>query len=151
MNLFYIIMEENKKATYTIIKKNFNTKNKTNMLSLVNMLNVVFLFFIGYQLILAFYSPMVEGMVEGMEDTSQPYQPYDTNNPQNALILAQQNAGNISYLKEQLNKCNTLYQQVQDMSGNVQTLQTQVYGIVQAQQDYSTQINGGNTPEITGT
>jgi hypothetical protein len=85
--------------------------------------------------------------VEGLENQ---YQPYDTNNPNNALILAQQNAGNISYLKERLDKFADVYQQVQDLSGNVQTIQTQVNGLVQSQQDYANQMTGGEPPEITG-
>ena len=42
-------------------------------------------------------------------------------------------------------------QQVQDLSGNVQTLQTQVNGLVQSLQDYTNQMTGGTAPEISGT
>jgi hypothetical protein len=111
------------------------------MLTLVNILIAFFAFLIIYQLILA------TNVVEGLENQ---YQSYDTNNPNNALILAQQNAGNISYLKERLDKFDGVYQEVQDLSGNVQTLQTQVNDLVQAQQDYANQMTGGTVPEITG-
>ena len=111
------------------------------MLTLVNILIVFFIILILYQLLLATH------IVEGLENQ---YQPYDTNNPNNALILAQQNAGNISYLKDRLENYNDVYQQVQDLSGNVQTLQTQVNSLLQSQQDYANQMTGGKPPEVTG-
>ena len=73
------------------------------------------------------------------------------NNPNNALILAQQNSGNIAYLKKQMDSVQDINQEVQDLSGNVQTLQTQVNGIVKAQQNYANQMTGGTVPNITGT
>lgn len=112
------------------------------MLTLVNILIIFFIFLILYQFILA------SNIVEGLENQ---YKSYDTNNPNNALILGQQNAGNISYLKERLDNVQGVYQQVQDLSGNVQNLQTQVNGLVQAQQDYANQLTGGTAPQISGT
>ena len=112
------------------------------MLTLVNILIGFFIFLILYQIILA------SNVVEGLENQ---FQSYDTNNPNNAMILAQQNAGNILYLKDRIDNVQGLYQQVQDLSGNVQTLQTQVDGLVQAQQDYANQMTGGTAPDITGT
>jgi hypothetical protein len=99
------------------------------------------MFLILYQLFLA------TNIREGLENQ---YQNYDKNNPNNALILAQQNAGNISYLKERVNKFEGTYKEVQDISENVVSLQTQVDGLVQAQQDYVNQMTGGTAPEITG-
>lgn len=111
------------------------------MLTLVNILIVFFIVLILYQIFLA------SNIIEGLENK---YTPYDMNNPNNALILAQQNAGNISFLKERLDKYDGVYQQVQDLSGNVASLQTQVNGLVQAQQDYATQMTGGSPPQVTG-
>ena len=111
------------------------------MLSLVNILIIFFIFLILYQIFLA------NNIIEGLENQ---YQPYDTNNPNNALILAQQNAGNISYLKQRLDSMQGLSQQVQDISGNVASLQTQVNGLVQAQEQYTNQLTGGSAPQITG-
>lgn len=119
------------------------------MLTLVNILICFFIFLILYQIILE--SNVVEAklpLVEGLENE---FQSYDTNNPNNAMILAQQNAGNILYLRDRIDNSSGLYQQVQDISGNVQTLQTQVNDLVQAQQDYANQMTGGVAPEITGT
>ncbi len=112
------------------------------MLTLVNILIVFFVFIILYQIFLA-----TVPTVEGLENQ---YQPYDTNNPANALILAQQNAGNIAYIKERLDDYQGLYQEVQDISGNYASLQSQVDQLVQAQEQYTTQMTGGTVPQISG-
>ena len=109
------------------------------MLSFINCLILFFILLIVYQIFLAYFVNMVEGL--------QTYQPYDTNNPANALILAQQNAGNIQVLKEQLDGLMGLNKEVQDISGNVVALQDQVTGIVQAQQQYASQMKA---PAING-
>ena len=122
----------------------------------INMLILFFIILIGYQIILANH------VVEGLENTNSTttsstttnntsYNPYNMNNPDNALILAQQNAGNIDYLKQRIDSVQGVFQQVQDLSGNVATLQDQVNGLVSAQQDYANQMTGGTAPEITGT
>ena len=110
------------------------------MLTLVNILVIFFIVLISYQIILA------NNIVEGLDN----YQPYDTNNPSNALILAQQNAGNIEYIKQRLDSVQNLSQEVQDISGNVVTLQNQVNQLVSSQQQYATQMTGGTPPNITG-
>lgn len=115
------------------------------MLSLINLLILFFIVLIIYQIFLAYIE---NNIIEGL--TNQQYQPYDTNNPNNALILAQQNAGNISVLKEQLDELNGLNKEVQDISGNVIELQSQVSQMLAAQQNYSTQMTGGSAPNITG-
>lgn len=113
------------------------------MLTFINCLILFFILLIMYQIFLAYFK-----IVEGLQN--QTYQPYDTNNPSNALILAQQNAGNIEVLKQQIDSVMGLNKEVNDISGNVATLQDQVNGIVQAQQQYATQMSGGNTPSING-
>lgn len=120
---------------------------------LINMLILFFIILIGYQIILA--NHVLEGLenntssnTTGTNNTS--YNPYNMNNPDNALILAQQNAGNIDYLKQRLDAVQGMFQQVQDLSGNVAALQDQVNGLVSAQQEYANQMTGGTAPEITG-
>lgn len=120
---------------------------------LINMLILFFIILIGYQIILA--NHVMEGLenntssnTTGTNNTS--YNPYNMNNPDNALILAQQNAGNIDYLKQRLDAVQGMFQQVQDLSGNVAALQDQVNGLVSAQQEYANQMTGGTAPEITG-
>jgi predicted PurR-regulated permease PerM len=110
------------------------------MLTLVNILVLFFIILIGYQIILANH------IIEGLES----YQPYDTNNPANALILAQQNAGNIEYIKQRLDSIQGLDQEVQDISGNVITLQDQLNQLLNTQQQYANQMTGGTPPDITG-
>jgi len=111
------------------------------MCILINILICFFVFLIVYQIVLE------NNLIEGF---TKQYKEYDKNNPNNALILAQQNAGNIEYLKERIGDVQGLYRQVQDISGNVVTLQDQVNGLVQAQKDYADQMTGGTPPEITG-
>ena len=121
------------------------------MLTVVNILILFFLLLIAYQLILA--NHVKEGLKNNKTSDKKAdnnYQPYDMNNPANALILAQQNAGNIDYLKQRLDSVQGMYQQVQDVSGNVTVLQKQVNDLVTAQQQYATQMTGGVAPNITG-
>jgi len=81
---------------------------------------------------------------------SQQYQPYDMNNPNNALILAQQNAGNIQVLKQQLDKLVGLDKEVQDISGNMVTLTSQVTKLMESQQQIAKSNLPESPPEITG-
>jgi hypothetical protein len=117
------------------------------MPTLINILIVFFILLIGYQIVLA--NHIVEGLENNASDST--YQPYDTNNPSNALILAQQNAGNIAYIKQRLDSVQGMAQQLQDLSGNVVTLQGQVNTLVSAQKDYATQLTAGPPPDISGT
>lgn len=87
--------------------------------------------------------------VEGLEDRK--YEPYDTNNPSNAMILAQQNAGNIDFIKQKLDEYENLNKKFQDLSGNYSNLQKQVDDLVETQQEYAQNITGGTAPEISGT
>jgi hypothetical protein len=117
------------------------------MLTLVNLLIIFFIVLIIYQIFLAYFNNIITEGYENKDD----YKPYDTNNPENALILAQQNAGNIIVIKGQLDNMLGINQQVQDLSGNVANLQQQVTDLVQAQNDYANQMTGGTEPEISGT
>jgi hypothetical protein len=114
------------------------------MLTLINTLIIFFIILISYQIILGNY------ILEGLQNNTT-YQQYDTNNPSNALILAQQNAGNIEYIKQRIDAVQGMSQQFQDLSGNVASLQEQVNGLVSAQQQYASQMTGGTPPNITGT
>ena len=116
------------------------------MLTLINTLILFFAILIFYQIFLEYFR---DNIIEGL--TSNTYQPYDTNNPNNALILAQQNAGNITVLQQEITSLNGLNQEVQDISGNVASLQSQVNSLVKAQNDYANNMTGGTEPQITGT
>jgi len=141
------------------------------MLTLINFLIIFFSFLILYQIFLAnFKDVVVEGMMDVIPTISpsftptaaptnqmlpnltinQVYRQYDKEIANNTFMLAQQNAGNIEYLKQRIDAVQGMYQQVQDLSGNVVALRDQVNGLMQAQQDYANQMTGGTAPEITG-
>jgi uncharacterized protein HemX len=113
------------------------------MISLIFLLILIFITLLIYQIILANNSLIMEGLDN--------YQPYDTNNPQNAMILAQQNAGNIQVLKDQIGDISGLKNQVSQNTKNITTLQTQLAQMSSAQKDYANNLTGGSPPTITGT
>ena len=94
-----------------------------------------------------------QNIIEGIDDTTSQYQPYDVNNPNNSLILGQQNAGNIQVLKSQVDthttQLNSLSGTVTDLSKNYTDLYNQVQSLVQQQQQYATQLNGGSDQPVT--
>jgi hypothetical protein len=113
---------------------------------LLVILSLFFLILIIYQLIIN-----NTNILEGMDNNSGVYKDYDLNNPNNTLILAQQNAGNIDYLKQRLDELNGLKQDVIDCCGNIVKLADQVTAISQQVSQAQTQMVGDKPPEITGT
>ena len=113
------------------------------MLAIINILIVFFIILIIYQIFLAHFS---NNVIEGLEN----YKEYDTDDPNNVMILAQQNAGNIEVLRKQFDNISGLKQEVQDISGNVANLTTQVEDLVKAQEDYLAEKLPEEPPEITG-
>jgi len=113
------------------------------MLTLTLLLILFFIALIIYQIILANSLFVIEGLDN--------YKPYDTNNPQNALILAQQNAGNIQVLKDQLGDISGLKEEVKQNTKNVTTLQGQMMQMAEAQKEYTNNLTGGSPPNVTGT
>ena len=129
---------------------------------LVYLLIVFFLILIIYQ-ILQYYityafnnnNYIIEGLTTPIQpsqssQSSQQYQPYDMNNPNNVLILAQQNAGNIQVMKQQIDKTLGLEKEVRDISGNVATLTEQVTAFMQQQQKSANALLPSSPPNITG-
>jgi hypothetical protein len=113
------------------------------MLTIINLLIIIFIILIISQIFLAHFS---DSIIEGLEN----YKEYDTNDPNNVMILAQQNAGNIEVLKQEFEKISGLKQQVDDISGNMVNLTKQVDDLVQAQEDYLAQNLPEEPPEVTG-
>jgi uncharacterized protein involved in exopolysaccharide biosynthesis len=116
---------------------------------LIRALILFFIFLIIYQFL------STHQVIEGLETTTQEavYSNYDTKckDPQgSALILSQQNAGNIEYLKQQITKVMGLDKTVQDLSGNVTTLNEQVAALVKQQAQAATQLAGNKPLETTG-
>ena len=83
--------------------------------------------------------------------TDTTYQPYNLNDPNNSLILSQQNAGNINFLKGRIDELSGIKKDVDDLKQNVSSMQTQIDGLVQQQADFGTQLAGPTPPTITGT
>jgi TolA-binding protein len=113
------------------------------MLTIINLLIIIFIVLIIYQIFLAHFN---NSTIEGLEN----YKEYDTSDPNNVMILAQQNAGNIEVLKQQFDKISGLKQHIEDMSGNIDNLTQQVNDLVQSQQDYLAQNLPAEPPEVTG-
>ena len=111
---------------------------------LIKFLILFFIMLIFYQIFLAIFG---ENIIEGMEgEASSSYQNYG-NDP---LILAKQNAGNIEYLKGQVTGLQGLDKKVDDISKNVDTLNTQVIALVQQQADAAQQMVGNKPLNISG-
>jgi len=93
---------------------------------LINVLIIFFILYIFYQVFLYNInkSPIIEGM--GAEEITS----YNKNDPDNAMILAQENAGNIQVIKKQLEKFLDLDKQVNTMNNDLDKLAVQVNGII---------------------
>lgn len=109
---------------------------------LINVLILLFSGLICYQIIIR-RSVLREGL-----DTSGNYQDYDMSaNNIDPTTLSQQNAGNIQFLKSQVDGVNG---EVEDLSGNLATLSDQVQQLIQAQADYASNSLPSTAPDITG-
>ena len=118
------------------------------MVIVINCLILFFIVLVSYQIYFKYFKT---GIREGMTDTSDPaYINYDKKIADNALILAQQNAGNIEYLKQRINDIQDMADEVNQLSSNVDSLQQQVSGLVQANTQYTSQNIGTTPPDISG-
>ena len=119
---------------------------------LIYILIGVFLVLFGYQIFLTLFPDKI---IEGLENEQPPaekeYQPYNLSDPNNALILAQQNAGNIQVLKGRIDTLDGVKEKIDTMQQNINSMQVQVDGLVQQQADYAAEIAGSTPPTITGT
>ena len=139
---------------------------------LIYLLILLFSILIIYQLILAFCCDNIKALskstnlIEGLDnpdssevgqeqeqeqEQKQDYKPYNLNDPNNALILSQQNAGNIEVLKGRIDTLDGLKEKVDNNIQNINSLQTQMEGLVQQQADFAQQIAGSTPPTVTGT
>lgn len=139
---------------------------------IIFILNLFFIMLIIYQIFLAYFQQKtVEGMLDlvptlapQFNPTANPtnemlpnlqftqvYKQYDKQISHNTFLMAQQNAGNIEYLKQRIDAVQNMNTQVQDLSANVASLQSQVTSLVQSQQQYATQIAGSAPPAVSGT
>ena len=143
---------------------------------LKGMILCFFLFLVLYQTLVFFrFITIQEGLETTTEDTntdtntnadtntntnttdtinSYNYQEYDWDNlPEDSMELAQQNAKNIAYLKNALDKSSDqiLLQRMTDLSGNMDTLTQQMQDMVDAQKSYAEDNLPSDPVEISGT
>jgi hypothetical protein len=120
---------------------------------LIKILIIFFIFLIGYQLFLALMK--MDNLVEGLENEStteyKPYNTNDPNNPNSALILAQQNAGNIEVIKGRVDELDGQKGRLDTIQQNIDSMQTQIDALVQQQADYANDLAGSEPLTITGT
>jgi Tfp pilus assembly protein PilO len=114
---------------------------------LIKLLIVFFIFLIGYQLFLFIFKK--DNLVEGLENDE--YKPYNKDDPNNTLILAQQNAGNIEVLKGRVDKLDGIKERVDSLQQLADGMQTQIDGLVQQQADYANDLMGDKPPPLEGT
>jgi methyl-accepting chemotaxis protein len=107
---------------------------------LIQILLLFFFLLILYQIFLAIF----EDLREGLENAE--YKEYDTKGPDGANILAQQNAGNIAYLKQRIDELVDLKATVKDATTNISQLQEQVSALVDNQTSAAR-----STPQVTTT
>jgi hypothetical protein len=119
---------------------------------LIKILIIFFTFLIGYQLFLAVFSfTKIDNLVEGLENNSRnEYKPYNINDPNNTLILAQQNAGNIEFIKGRIDGLDGVKTKVDTMQQNIISMQTQIDALVQQQANYANDLAGSEPLTITG-
>jgi hypothetical protein len=114
---------------------------------LIKLLIIFFIFLIGYQLFLFIFKK--DNLVEGLENDE--YKPYNKDDPNNTLILAQQNAGNIEVLKGRVDKLDGIKERVDSLQQLADGMQTQIDGLVQQQADYANDLMGDKPPPLEGT
>lgn len=97
--------------------------------------------------LLWYYIPKWFSIQEGMDD----YKEYDTNDPNNALILSQQNAGNIQFLKTRVDDLAGINDKVTNLQSQVDQMSQQIDDLVQQQADYAQDLAGDTPADVTGT
>jgi hypothetical protein len=118
---------------------------------LIYVLVCLFICLIGYKLFLQLFPCKIIEPLENAGTTIKEYQPYNLNDPNNSLILAQQNAGNIEVLKGRIDNLDGVKEKLDTMRENIDSIQIQMDGLVQQQADFAQEIAGSTPPEITGT
>ena len=129
---------------------------------LIYILILLFVFLLVYQVYLVndtfgsntYSSKLIEGL-ENEEETSptttQEYKPYNLNDPNNSLILPQQNAGNIEVLRGRIDTLDGVKKKVDDIQQSISSMQVQIDTLVQQQAEYAQDLAGTTPPTVTGT
>lgn len=128
---------------------------------LIYILILLFVFLLVYQVYLVndtfgsntYSSKLIEGL-ENEEETSpttQEYKPYNLNDPNNSLILPQQNAGNIEVLRGRIDTLDGVKKKVDDIQQSISSMQVQIDTLVRQQAEYAQDLAGTTPPTVTGT
>jgi hypothetical protein len=128
---------------------------------LIYILILLFVFLLVYQVYLVndtfgsntYSSKLIEGL-ENEEETSpttQEYKPYNLNDPNNSLILPQQNAGNIEVLRGRIDTLDGVKKKVDDIQQSISSMQVQIDTLVRQQAEYAQDLAGSTPPTVTGT
>ena len=98
-------------------------------------------------------SKLIEGLENEEENipTTQEYKPYNLNDPNNSLILPQQNAGNIEVLRGRIDTLDGVKKKVDDIQQSISSMQVQIDTLVQQQAEYAQDLAGTTPPTVTGT
>lgn len=126
-----------------------------------NILIIVFFYLVLYSIYLEWNKR--EGLTDIPPSTNPTtnssivYKNYPISND-NALILSQQNAGNIAFLKDQVDEIPGLKKRVDDLTSQMETVNTQLYGLAKQQATTAIEAIGASsppetpeTPKISGT
>jgi hypothetical protein len=111
------------------------------MLSLINILIIFFIFLIGYQLILA-----SQTIIEGVENYKEYTDPSISTND-----LSIQNAENISYLKQRVDKVEQTNKQENDLKKRVDVLEKQMEEVMVSTKEMGENLPGVGKPLETPT
>lgn len=112
---------------------------------LVSLLSLFFILLILNEIINAMKKPIIEGASNNNGDEFQSY-------PQDPLILAQQNAGNIKFLKNRFTQVDQLTKEIAqqnidtntklaNMQQQIKTNADSINALVQSQKDTTNQLN----------
>jgi hypothetical protein len=119
------------------------------------LIRIIILFFIllfALQ-VYSMYNPTKEGLAvqpaknnsasapAATTSSSLTYQPYNSNDQNSALILSQQNAGNIDYLKGRVTDLEKSNTKIDEMSKNMGSMQTQIDSLVQQQVEFAKEMS----------
>ena len=115
------------------------------MSSFIFILIIFFVWLLSYQTFLAYFSTKI------VEGNTTCYRDYNTKDPNNIMMLTQQNAGNIMAIKSQLDDMDDVSNILTDISGNVSNLQSQVNELVKAQQQQGEQMVGSEPIDTSDT
>ena len=111
---------------------------------LLTILIIFFTSIILYKIL--FYIRKSSCLIEGMEERSKEYNNYGDD----PMILAQQNAGNIEFLKTRVDDISNVKGDVEIIKQDLKTVQIQVDGLVQQQADMANELSGGGEPLSVG-